>query len=121
MHRGIQHHKLQTSLIISELSSRFCSEHFSSDGVIVTLEWMLLNSRMYYEQLLYNITIRANPQPENVIFIRKMSVQLTLSYNTLYNVSLIQHSTCRILVQTNFLLLSYSKLYTICNNSEMSL
>ena len=84
---------------------------FSRDGVIVLLEWTLLHSQTYYQQFLRNVSINADPQPNNVMFAGRMRVQLVLSYNTLYNVSVTQHSTCERLVQTAFLQLNYSKLY----------
>ena len=77
---------------------------------MVTLEWTLLNSQNYYQQLLSNVSISADPQPENVMFTGDMRVQLELSYNTLYNVSVTKHSTCRQLVGTTFIELTYSKL-----------
>ena len=80
-----------------------------SDGVTVTLEWMLVNSQPYYQQFLRNIIVSAYPQPKNVIFIGNMRVQLELSYNTLYNVSVTQHSTCRLLNQTKIIELNFSK------------
>jgi hypothetical protein len=89
------------------------SEQFSSDAVTVTLEWFLLNSQNYYQLLLSNITVTADPRPNNVMFTGNMSAQLTLSYNTQYNVSVTQHSTCQQLIRTKFLLLNYSKLYTL--------
>ena len=92
---------------------QLCSEQFSSDAVIVTLEWTLLNSQNYYQHLLSDVSVSADPQLNNVMFTGNMRVQLTLLYNTPYNVSVTQHSTCRQLVQTKILLLNYSKLYTL--------
>ena len=93
-----------------ELSIQSDPEQFLRDGVTVLLEWTLLNSQTYYQQFLRNISINADPPPNDVMFNGNMTVQLVLSYNTLYNVSVTQHSTCQRLVQTAFLQLSYSKL-----------
>ena len=93
-----------------ELSVRLNSEEFLKDGIIVSLEWTLLNSQSYHQQFLHNISVSAVPQLNNVMFTGDMRAQLTLSYNTLYNVSVTQHSTCRQLTGTTFIELSYSKL-----------
>jgi hypothetical protein len=93
-----------------DLSVQSHSEQFSSNEVTVTLEWTLLNSQSYYQQLLSNISVNAVPQLNNVMPTGNMRVQLTLSYNTPYNVSVTQHSTCQLLIRTTFLLLNYSKL-----------
>ena len=101
-----------------ELSVQSDPEQFSSDGVTVNLEWTLLNSQAYYQQLLQNVSISANPPLDNIMFTGSTSVQLMLSYNTLYNVSVTQHSTCRLLNRTTFILLNYSKLYIQVSVSE---
>ena len=77
---------------------------------------MLLNSQPYYQQFLRNVSITANPQPTNVMFTGNMRVQLVLSYNALYNVSVTQHSTCRQPNLTKVLLLKYSKFYYIMSS-----
>jgi hypothetical protein len=102
-------------LLKLDLSIQSHSERFSSNEVTLTLEWNLLSSQSYYQQLLSNVTVTANPQLINVIPTGNMSIQLTLSYNTVYNVSVTQHSDCRPLIWTKFLLLNYSKLldYTL--------
>ena len=94
-----------------DLSVQSHSEVFSSNGVMVALEWTLLNSQSYYQQLLRNVSVEADPPLSNVMFTGNMRAQLTLSYNTLYNVSVIQHSICQQLIRTKFLLLNYSKLH----------
>ena len=86
------------------------SEDFSSNRVTVTLEWTLLNSQSYYKQLLRNVSVEADPPLSNVMFTGNMRAQLTLTYNTLYNVSVTQHSICQQLIRTKTLLLNYSKL-----------
>ena len=87
-------------------------EEFSSDGVTVNLEWTLLNSQVYHQQFLQNVIVNVNPPLDNIMSTGNMRVQLILSYNTLYNVSVTQNSTCQQLNQTMFLELNYSKLYT---------
>ena len=98
-----------------DLSLRSHSEQFSSNSVTVTLEWIILSSQTYYQQLLSNVSVSANPQLNKVMLTGNTSIRLVLSYNTLYNVSVTQHSTCRQLNQTQVLLLNYCKLldYTL--------
>ena len=96
-----------------ELSIRFDSEEFSSDVVTVSLVWTLLNSQIYYQQLLYNVSVSADPPLRKVMFTGDMRAQLVLAYNTPYNVSITQHSTCQRLTPTTFLELIYSKLCLI--------
>ena len=96
-----------------ELSAQSDPEQFSSDGVTVNLEWTLLNSQVDYQQLLQNVIVNANPPLDNIMFTGNMRIQLVLSYNTLYFVSVTQNSTCEQLNRTTFLELNYSKLY-IC-------
>ena len=94
-----------------ELSIHSDPEHaqFSRDGVIVLLEWTLLHSQTYYQQFLRNVSINADPPPNNLMFAGSMRVWLVPSYNTAYNVSATQHSTCQRLIRTAFLELNYSK------------
>jgi hypothetical protein len=108
-------HTLSGALIFDlDLSVQSHSEQFLSNEVTVFLEWTLLNSQIYYQQLLSNVSVSASdPQLNNVMPTGNMRVQLTLSYNTLYNVSVTQHSTCQLLVRTKFLLLDYRKLCTL--------
>ena len=89
---------------------QLCSEQFTSDAVMVTLEWTLLNSQDYYQQLLSNVSVSADPQLNNVVPTGNTSIQLELSYNILYNLSVTQNSVCKQLMRTTILLLNYSKL-----------
>jgi hypothetical protein len=66
---------------------------------------------MYYQQFLHNVSVSANPQPNNVMFIGNMRVQLELSYNTPYIVNVTQHSTCQLLIRTEIMELNFSKLH----------
>ena len=93
-----------------DLSIRNRSEDFSSGEVTVNLEWTFIKLQTYYQQLLRNISVSAEPKLRNVMFNGNMTVQLVLSYNTLYNVSLTQHSICQQLIQTKLFELKYSKL-----------
>ena len=92
-----------------DLIVRSHSEQFTSDRVTIALEWILLNSQIHYQQFLRNISISAAPPLNNLMLTGNMRVQLVLSYNTQYNVSVTQHSTCQQLIRTTFLLLNYSK------------
>jgi hypothetical protein len=94
-----------------ELSVQSDQEQLSSDRVIVNLEWTLLNSQAYYQQLLRNVIINADPPLNDVMFTGSRRIQLTLSYNTVYNVSVTQNSTCERLIRTTFFELNYSKSY----------
>ena len=96
-----------------DLSIRSNSEDFSSDVVTVSLEWTLFNKQIYYQQLLRNVSVSADPQPNSVMLTGNMRAHLMLSYNTLYNVSVTQHSTCQQLIWTKFLELKYSKPFII--------
>ena len=79
------------------------------------VEWTLSNLQINYQQLLLSISVDVNPQTK-VTFIRNVSIQLTLQYNTLYNVSVTQHSICRQLTQSTFIELNYSKLH-VCTST----
>ena len=93
-----------------DLSIRNHSEKFSSDEVTVNLEWTFVNLQTYYQQLLTNVSVSAEPKLRNMTFNGNVTVQLVLSYNTLYNVNVTQHSICQQLIQTKLFELKYSKL-----------
>ena len=73
----------------AELEITILSEQFEKDGVIVTLEWTEENS-------LYSYNISVSPQLE-VMFIERVSfrVQLSVPYNSFYNVSIAAVPLCR--------------------------
>ena len=71
--------------------------------------WTLLNSQPYYQQLLRDVSVST----ESVMFTGNMRVQFLLSYNTLYNVSVTQHSICQQLIRTMFLERNFSKLHKL--------
>ena len=101
----------------AELSIQSRPEQFTSNSVMVILEWSLSNSPIYYQQLLRNVSVTVIPHLEMITtFIGNMSIQLTLPYNTLYNVSVTQPGICGQPNQTAFIELFYSKLaYTSSN------
>ena len=79
---------------------------------MIILEWTLLNSLSRYRQLLQNTSVNVVPDlGVAIMFIGNMSIQLTLPYNTLYNVSVTRPGICGQPNQTAFIELSYSKYY----------
>ena len=78
---------------------------------MVILEWTLSNSFGRYQQLqLPNVSINIVPDPEvEIMFFGNMSVQLSLSYNILHNVSITHLGICGQPNQTAFIELNYSK------------
>ena len=96
-----------------ELSAQIDSEDFSSDVVTANMEWTLSNSQIYYQRVLSNVSVSADPPLRSTMFTGNMRVQLALSHNTLYNVSVTQLSTCQQLIRTTFLLLNYSELFML--------
>ena len=94
------------------LSIQLQSEKFLHNGVVVLLEWTLSYSNRY-QRLLPNASANVFPLTEvEIMFIGNMSVQLTLPYNTLYNVSVTQPGICGQPNQTESIELSYSKLFS---------
>ena len=74
------------------------------------LEVTLTNSLSYYQQLLQNVNIIVVSGLEmTIMFIGNISVQLTLQYKTLYNVTVTQPGICGHPNQIAFIELSYSK------------
>ena len=88
------------------------SELFSSDGISVVLEWNVSNERIYYQQLLQNVSVHIVPNPPMMALMHTGNriLQLMLSYNTLYNVSITQPGICGQPNLTAFIKLNYSKL-----------
>ena len=74
-------------MIHAELEITILSEQCEKDGVIVTLEWTEENS-------LYSYNIIVSPQLD-VMFIGRVTVQLTVAYNNLYNVSVAAIPPCQ--------------------------
>ena len=92
----------------SSISLRTVLKQWSDSNV--TLEWIILSSQTYYQQLLSNVSVSTNPQLNSVVPTGNTSIQLELSYNIPYNVSVTQNTVCHQLIQTKVLLLNYSKL-----------
>ena len=96
----------------AELSIQSHQEQFTSNSIAIILEWTLSNSPSYnyYQQLLQNSSVNVVTELEVVImFFGNMSAQLTLQYNTLYNVSVTQPGICGRPNRTAFIELNYSK------------
>ena len=58
------------------------------ERITVYLEWTVLLSQIYYQLLLQNVSVRVVPDPEmTTVNMGNRTLQLTLLYNTLYNVT----------------------------------
>ena len=75
-------------------------EQFLSDGISIVLEWNISNVQIYHQM---NVSIAVVPSPIAVMHARNRTLQLILSYNTLYNVSLTQPGICGQPNQTSFI------------------
>ena len=64
------------------------SENLERDGVIVILEWTQEN-HTYYS---YNVSV--TPHPPSTLISERMRVQLKVSYDILYNVSVLATPHC---------------------------
>ena len=92
----------------AELSIQLLSERPSSDRVTAVLEWALSTSLIQYQQLLQNISVSIVPDSGvEMLLLGNKNVQVTLLYNTLYNVSIVQPATCEQLSQVAFIELIY--------------
>ena len=83
-----------------------------SSRVVVILEWTLSDTLGRYQQLLLpnaSVSVVPSPEMEIFMFIRSTSIQVTLSYNILYNVSVTQPGICGQPSQTASIKLNYSK------------
>ena len=100
-----------------ELGIRLISELFSSDGISVVLEWNVSNVQIYYQQLLQNISANIVPNSPKMALMHtgNRTLQLMLSYNTLYNVSITRPGICGQPNQTVFVELNYSKIKYLNN------
>ena len=95
----------------AELSIQVQSEQFTIDRVTAVLEWTLSNSLSQYPQLLGDISVDVVPDfGVKMLLLGNTGVQLTLLYNTLYNVSIVQPAKCKQLSQAVFIELKYSEL-----------
>ena len=94
---------------ISNLSIRLHLAQLMSERITVLLEWTVLLSQIYYQQLLPNVSITVVPDPVMItIYTGNRTLQLTLAYNTLYNMSLTQPGICGQPSQTAFMMYMYS-------------
>ena len=78
------------------------------ERITIQLEWTVLLSQIYYQQLLPNTSIYVVPDPEvDIAYTGNRTLQLILQYNTLYNVSITQSGICGQPNQTAFIELEY--------------
>ena len=95
----------------AELNIQVQSEQFTIDRVTAVLEWTLSNASSQYPQLLGNVSVDIVPDSGmEMLLLGNTCGQLTLLYNTLYNVSIVQPATYEQLSQAAFIGLRYSKL-----------
>ena len=97
------------NILNSILDVQRLSEQFSSDEISVICKWNVSNVQIYYQQLLQNVSINVVPNPIVIRYAGNRNFQLTLLYNTLYNVSITQPGICGQPNQTVFIKLNYSK------------
>ena len=77
---------------------------------MVILEWTLSSSLTQYPRLLQNVNVSIVPDSGvEMLLLGNTRIQLTLLYNTLYNVSIVQLAACEQLSQAAFIELKYSK------------
>ena len=89
-----------------------------SDRITVQLEWTISLLQIYYQQLLQNVSIDVVPDNGvTVAYTGNRTLQLTLQYNTLYNVSLTQPGICGQPNQTAFIGLKY--MYSMYHASDI--
>ena len=79
------------------------SEKFERDGIIVTLEWSHENSGTLYS---YYVTVVPSVE---IVFIGRVKIQLKVSYDVLYNVSVVASSLCGQRNATTFTILHYGE------------
>ena len=92
----------------ASLSIQSHSAQLKSEIITVKLEWTVSLSQIYYQQLLQNVSIDVVPDTGvTVAYTGNRTLQLTLQYNTLYNVSLTQPGICGQPNQTTFIKLKY--------------
>ena len=88
------------------------SEQFTTNEVVVILEWIYSISGSSNQQLdaVQNIGVNVVPAirlNDILVFIENASVILMLQYNTVYNVSITQLGVCGQPNQTTFIKLNY--------------
>ena len=77
--------------INSVLDIRHLSKQFLRDGISIALEWNVSNVQIYHQ---LNVSIAVVPNPIAVVHTGNRTLQLMLSYHTLYNVSITQPDIC---------------------------
>ena len=92
-----------------QLDVQLLSERFSSDGISVVYQWNVSNVQIYHQQLLGSVSITVVPNTMFIMYTGNRTLQLTLLYNTPYNVSLTQPGICGQPNHTASIALSYSK------------
>ena len=92
-----------------QVAIRVMSESLESDSVRVTLEWPCETNQLLCS---YNVSISPNALSQ---MLSEREVQLIISYDTLYNVSILAVSQCRQrIVTTSFEL--YYGMYTVIHD-----
>ena len=100
--------------LISNFNIEVHSEQFTRNRIILLLEWNISLPQAYY-QLLENVSVDVIPEPEMVMtYTENRTLQLTLMYNMLYNVSVTQPGICGQANLTHFISKNYS-MYSIYN------
>ena len=74
---------IHTATSSSNINLGVQSEAFTSDTVAVVLNWTYTNAQPYHR----NISINVVPRSATPVFLTNNTIQLSLSYNTRYNVS----------------------------------
>ena len=84
---------------------RILDERYEADNVTVTVEWAQQDGAVY--------TVRVSP-PVPIMVTGSTSRQLTISYNTVYNLSVVAVAPCRVNA-TTFIRLNYGEVYFMIN------
>ena len=93
---------------IASLKAQSHLAQLMRERITVQLEWTVLLSQIYYQQLLQNVSVHVVPDPKmTTVHTANRTLQLTLLYNTLYNVSITQPGICGQSNQTAFIELKY--------------
>ena len=98
------HIQCMSCFVDSQVNITLVSEHFTSDGVVVTLEWI--------QQNFYSYNVSVIPQPEYDVN-ETTRIQLNVSYNTFYNMNVVASPPCGQNTSTSNLIGLYYCKYTI--------
>ena len=100
------------------LSIQSHSAQLMSEIITVQLEWTISLSQIHYQQLLQNVSIDVVPDTDvTIAYTGNRTLQLTLQYDTLYNVSLTQPGICGQPNKTAFIKLKY--MYSMYHASDI--